>query len=409
MSVPQRYRALFVVVAIVVALAIAFVVARAVLGARAADVIHGSGTIEAVETDVAPKVQGRLAAIRVQDGERVRRGQVVAVLEQADPQLNLEQARATVDAAQAQVGVAATAYDLQRESFETTLGQAGEDVSIARARVGQAAETLGMERRTATLDVDDARSQLAASQSAFDHAAVDLKRETSLYSSGDVARQTVDDATDASNAATARLQAAHDQLATAQADLRTIQVRRYDVEASSEQQGQSMEALQNAEAQRRLIVQRQDQIAAARAQLAQARAQLGLAQDQVRETRLLAPFDGYAISHNFEVGDLVQPGAAVMTVGDLAHPYAYVYVSESDLPIVKTGMRADASIDGLPGRTFAGTVTEINDTAEFTPENVQTQEERIEYLVFRVKIQFTDTTGSLKPGLPIDVDIRVTP
>ena len=96
-----------------------------------------------------------------------------------------------------------------------------------------------------------------------------------------------------------------------------------------------------------------------------------------------------------------------MTVGDLAHPYVYVYVSETDLPHVRLGTRADLSIDGMPGRTFAGTVTEISNTAEFTPENVQTKQERIEYLVFRVKIQFTDTTGSLKPGLPADAVIAI--
>jgi len=38
---------------------------------------------------------------------------------------------------------------------------------------------------------------------------------------------------------------------------------------------------------------------------------------------------------------------------------------------------------------------------------VQTKQERIEYLVFRVKIQFADTTGTLKPGLPADAVIRV--
>ncbi len=96
----------------------------------------------------------------------------------------------------------------------------------------------------------------------------------------------------------------------------------------------------------------------------------------------------------------------MITVGDLVHPYVYVYVSESDLPRIKTGSRADVTIDGMPNRSFNGVVTEISNTAEFTPEDVQTKEERIEYLVFRVKIQLTDETGSLKPGLPADALIR---
>jgi ABC-type branched-subunit amino acid transport system ATPase component len=48
---------------------------------------------------------------------------------------------------------------------------------------------------------------------------------------------------------------------------------------------------------------------------------------------------------------LVQPGSAVMTVGDLTHPYVSVYVSETDLPHIRTGMRTEAVIDGMHGRT----------------------------------------------------------
>ena len=190
-------------------------------------------------------------------------------------------------------------------------------------------------------------------------------------------------------------------------NLSTVAVRQLDVTASREQHQQSLANLQNAEAEERLVAQRHAQLLAAQAALGQSRAALGLALDQVRETRLLAPFDGVVISQNFEVGDLVAPGAAVITVGDLAHPYVYVYVSETDLPKIKTGMHADVSIDGMPGHSFVGTITEISNTAEFTPEDVQTKEERIEYLVFRVKIQFTDPTGTLKPGLPADAVIRI--
>lgn len=406
MKAPHVPRALAIVLAVGFAFVLILAI-RTIVNLGRAGTIQASGTIEAVESDVAPKVQGRLVSLRVQDGAHVRRGQPVAILERVDPQLNLDQARANVEAAIAQVGVAQAAYDLQQDAYQTTLAQASEGVAISGSREGQAAENLGIETHTATLDVDQARAQLAAAQSSYDHANADLRRAKSLASTGDVAQQSLDDATDAYNAALSRLAAARDELATAVANQRNVQVRRYDLAASAQQRSQSVAVLQNAEAERRLVVQRHAQLVAAQAQLGQARAQLGLAQDQVRETQLLAPFDGFVISHNFEVGDLIEPGAAVMTIGDLVHPYAYVYIPESDLPRIKPGMSAEASIDGLPGRSFEGTITEINDTAEFTPENVQTQQERIEYLVFRVKIQFTDTTGLLKPGLPIDATIRV--
>ncbi|MGZ3517290.1 MAG: HlyD family secretion protein [Vulcanimicrobiaceae bacterium] len=369
--------------------------------------IEASGTIEVTQSDVSPKVGGRLVALRVKDGDPVKRGQVIAVLERLVPALNLDQARAGVAAALAQVAAAQAAYNLQKTTYTTTLSQANEGVSIAQSYLGQAGENLGIETNATSLAVDQALAQLAAAQSTYHHAEVNLVRARSLASTGDVPQQALDDAANQYASAGAQLQAAHDALALAQANRRNVQIRRLGVLASRSQQRQSVSALDSAKAEQEVTVQRHAQMLVAQGQLAQARAALGLAEDQVRETRITAPFDGYVISHNVEVGDLIGPGSAVMTIGDLTHPYVYVYVSETDVPRIKTGMRADVAVDGLPGRTFTGNVTQTGTTAEFTPENVQTKEQRIEYLVFRIRIQFTDTTGTLKPGLPVDATIHV--
>jgi HlyD family secretion protein len=403
---PERKRPWpLIVVAMVAAVALAAWIVVAHLPVPPG--IQASGVIEATESDLSPKVQGRLIDLRVHDGDRVRTGQVVAVLEQLDPGLGLAQAQANVAAAGAQAAAAQAAYDLQEATYATSLAQANEGVAIAHASLGQAGENLGIERPAAALAVDQAQAQLAAAQAADDHAHTDLARVRSLVATGDESQQALDDAVDADASGAAQLKAARDAVALAQANRRNVAIRQLGVRASRSQQGQSLAALAAAQAQADLVAQRRAQVAAALDQLAQARAALGLAQDQLRETQLTAPYDGYVISHDVEVGDLVQAGSAVITVGDLSHPYVNVYVSESDLPRVKSGARADVTIDGMPGRTFAGRVTEISNTAEFTPENVQTKEERIEYLVFRVKIQFTDDTGSLKPGLPADAVIHV--
>jgi HlyD family secretion protein len=389
---------LVIAAAIIAALIAGFIVSRM----RPVGAIEGSGTIEATESDLSPKVQGRLVALRVRDGDRVRKGQVLALLEQRNPKLNLDQARANVASALAQVAAAQAAYDLQKSTYATTLAQAGEGVSIAQSNLGQAGENLGIETRAASLAVDQAQAQLAAAESTYKHAETNLSRARNLAGTGDIPQRALDDATNERATAAAQLRAARDALALAEANRRNVKIRELGVRASRSQSRQSIASLESAKAGEQLVTQRRAQVLTAQAQLAQARAALALAQDQVGETQIVSPFDGYVVSHNFEVGNLIQPGSAVLTVGDLAHPYLNVYISESNLPHVKTGMNADVTIDGMPGRTFTGTVTEISNTAEFTPENVQTKQERIEYLVFRVKIQFSDTTGTLKPGLPAD-------
>ena len=373
----------------------------------ASPAIHASGTIEATEADVSPKVQGRLIALRVRDGAVVRKGEAIALLEQTTPTLTAEQAHANVAAAQAQVTAAQAAYDLQSSAYQTQVDQATEGVEIAQANVGQAGETLGIETHAASLQIDQARAQLASARSTYERAKVELARSKSLAASGDVPQRTLDDATAQYQAAAAQLQVAQDAVSLAQANERNVRIRELGVQSSRSQHLQSVSALRAAQDQQQMVSQRRAQLLAAKAQLAQARAAAGLAGDQLSETQMRAPFDGFIVSHNFEVGDLISPGAAVMTIADLRHPYLYVYVNETDIPRIKTGIRADVTIDGMPNRTFTGRVTEIGSSAEFTPENVQTREQRIEYLVFRVKIQFADTSGTLKPGLPADAVFHV--
>lgn len=322
------------------------------------NLIVASGTIEATESDVTPKVQGRLVALRVNDGDNVRKGEVLAILDRVQPELGVDQALASLQSAKQQV-------------------------AVSGARLRQAGQNLSVTADTVSLGIDQARAQLASAQSDYSLASTNLSRAQSLVDTGDEPRQTLDDSRNAYATAVAQLKAARDALTLARANQRNVTVRALDVRTTRLQRAQAAAAL------------------------AQAEAALGLARYQVRETRLVAPYDGFVISHNFEVGDLIQPGSPVLTVGDLVHPYVYVYVSETDLPRIKPGTRADVSLDGLPGHTFTGYVTEISNTAEFTPENVQTREQRIEYLVFRVKIQFTDRSGLLKPGLPVDAVIHV--
>ena len=397
----HRRESIVAVVVVALVLLIALLV-----GHRAPNGIAASGTIEATQSDVASKVEGRLTQLRVHDGEAVHKGQVLAVLESLDPTLKLEQARAALRAAQAQVAAARAAYRLQDANYAATLDQAGEGVAIARSNVGTANETYGIERRATALALDQAQAQLLSAQATYARTKLDYERDRNLVATGDIAKQVLDDARNAYASAAAQLQAQNDAVALARANLRNVQIRRFGVLASRSQQGQAQASFQSAKAEHELVRQRAAQLADAKAQVAQARAQVGLALDQLHETDLVAPFDGVVLSHNFEVGDLIEPGAAVMTIGDLLHPYLYVYVSETDLPHIKTGMAADATVDGMPGKVFHGKVTEIATDAEFTPENVQTKAERIDYLVFRVKIQFTDTSGTLKPGLPADAVIH---
>ena len=71
---------------------------------------------------------------------------------------------------------------------------------------------------------------------------------------------------------------------------------------------------------------------------------------------------------------------------------------------VQPGQTVHAVLDAYPGTEFVGRVVALSTKAEFTPRVALTEKERAD-LLFGVKIEFADTTGMLKAGLPITVHI----
>lgn len=150
---------------------------------------------------------------------------------------------------------------------------------------------------------------------------------------------------------------------------------------------------------------RKDAVAAARARVEVARAALALAETQLANTRLLAPFAGVVLSHNIEAGEFVSAGTPVITAADLAHVWVRAYVNQTDLGRLCHGQPAEVRTDTFPDKTYNGTVGFISSEAEFTPKTVQTEKERVK-LVFRVKIDLENPADELKPGMPADVTLR---
>ena len=140
------------------------------------------------------------------------------------------------------------------------------------------------------------------------------------------------------------------------------------------------------------------------AQLRQTRAALAASQDRLRDMVITAPVSGVVLRKNSEAGETVAAGAAVYSLGDLENPWIRVYVKEDKLGLVKLGQKAEVMTDSFPNKTYLGIVTMISSEAEFTPKNVQTQEERVK-LVFALKVSVKNENEELKPGMPADVKI----
>ena len=139
---------------------------------------------------------------------------------------------------------------------------------------------------------------------------------------------------------------------------------------------------------------RVEQLAAARAQLAEVDAQL-------RELTVYAPTNCVLETLSVKVGDVVAPNREVATLLLVDHLWVRVFVPETWLGRVKLGETVTLRVDAFPGRDFKGVIEQIARTAEFTPRNVQTVEERVKQ-VFGVKIRLENKDGDLRAGMAVD-------
>ncbi len=140
------------------------------------------------------------------------------------------------------------------------------------------------------------------------------------------------------------------------------------------------------------------------AQIRQSDAALRTSEVRLRDAVLYAPVSGVVLRKNVEAGETVPVGTPIFTIGDLENPWIKVYVKEDKLGLVKLGQSAEVSVDSYPAKKYVGKVIYISSEAEFTPKNVQTQEERVK-LVFGVKVKVQNQNNELKPGMPADVRI----
>lgn len=129
---------------------------------------------------------------------------------------------------------------------------------------------------------------------------------------------------------------------------------------------------------------------------------------QIDKMAIRSPLDGIVARRSVRVGEVASPGGTLMVVADLSHVDLTLYVPEKEIGRVRVGQKVEVQVDSFPKEVFPGEVTFIATKAEFTPRNVQTQKDR-QNLVFAVKVRIPNPDQRLKPGMPADATIVLSP
>ena len=344
-------------------------------------VIPLSGRIEADEATVSSKLPGRILELRVHEGDAVKAGDVIAVLDDEQVRAREEQAQAAL----MRVEAGAVAAREQVAVMQEQLRQAQLNTDLAKG------DTAGRAQQ-AEAELSAAEANLAQQQASLQLALFDRDAYQKLAQSGAVSERqarlavsTADQQTAAVQAAQRRVEAARGVLATARANLATPDIREAAVSTL-----------------RRQLVQQQAEVASAAAQIEQARAQLAEAQANRGDLTIKAPFDGTVATRAAEVGEVVGAGTPIVSLIDLQRAYLRGFVPEGQIGTVKAGQTARVFLDSNPTQGIEATVSRIDPQATFTPENTYFREDRVKQVV-GVKLQLKGAFGFAKPGMPAEI------
>ncbi|MEA3351325.1 MAG: efflux RND transporter periplasmic adaptor subunit [Chloroflexota bacterium] len=428
-------------------LTLVFMLAACTLGTESADeAIQASGTIEAVEVTIAAEKGGQIAEVWVNEGDKVQQDdplfrledkildsqlhQAESALAVAQAHYNLvaaglteEQQQASIAAANLEVISAQQALDSLYKNNDLALAQAQKAIADAEKVIDDTQRKLDNYARTAPqADIDQAFANMVLAKDKLDDAIEDFedkedKPEDNLQRAAYLSKKAqAQKDYDAAVRLYNNLSGTGDELdiAQAEADLAIAQASLTDAQQDYEtlQAGPDPDDVALAEAQ---IKYAQTQLALAKVEsptkeeLAVAQAQVDAASTNLEAVQVLidklivsAPISGTVTTRNVETGEVIQPGLATMTISQMDELTVTVYIPENQYGKINLGDSARLKVDSFPLKNFDAAVTRIADQAEYTPRNVQTQEER-QTTVYAVELSVDDPELKLKPGMPTDV------
>jgi HlyD family secretion protein len=337
-----------------------------------------SGSVQTESVAVGSQTGGRVVEVDVAAGSTVRRGSVVVRL---DPGL----LGAEYDQARAQARQAAERLaELENGNLPTEIARARAQSVQAAAQYHQTVAQSGPQTADQAAAIHDAEAALVLAQISF-------ARTQSLVSTGDLSQATLDQARAGYVQAQARLaqtRASYANVVNAQ-----LAGERASARANAQAQSENYQTVRAGP--------RSEEIAQAQAALAASEAVIAYDRKRLDETVITSPAAGLVASFNLHPGDLLGANEEAAIIDTFADPYAYIYASQRDLASLDRGthLRVVSDTGGAP---YDGVVVAFDRSAQFTPQNVETADQRAD-LVYGVKVSIRDPQHRLLSGTTVTV------
>jgi HlyD family secretion protein len=313
------------------------------------------GTVDANQVIISPQVQGRLSKLLVDEGSKVKQGDLIAILDPAELEAQARAAAATIDSLRSQVSAS-------QATREATQGSTTSSVSNAQARL------------------QSARAQLVQAEATLQRVESDSERTIELAKSGVASEQDRVQAESNLKAQQATVQSLKDQVTAADADLSMAIANTHQAHAA------------------------QSTVQSTRAQLANAESQLKAAEVRLGYTKIYAPVTGTVSVRAAREGEVLNPGQPIVTIVDFGDTWVRAAVPETNADHIFQGQTLKVRLAG--GTETSGKVFFKSPEADFaTQRDVSRRKRDIRTIVLKVRLN--NPNGAYVPGMTADV--LVTP
>jgi len=316
------------------------------------DLIRTSGTVEGIEVNINSRILGRISTIHCDEGDTVNKGDVLLQLADEDLLAKVNLAKATLEKVKTEVLVASSRVENMQAAIENV-----------------------------EADIHAAEADLQNAESRQKDAERHLQQMNTLYKINAVARESLDSAVTAHDAAVAGVKAAQAKIAAEKARQKEVMAQKDMTE---------------------------NQLLSAKAGVHQAESDLEYQQAVYAETVIRSPISGTVVYKALRVGEAVSPGMTILTIVNLNRLTVRIDLDESSLGSIRIGNRALIQASGNPELSAEGVVAAINQYADFATQRDVTGG-RQDIKTFRVTLDFTDDSRKFHPGMTVSVQINNAP
>lgn len=358
------------------------------------------GTAEMEQIDISAEAAGVIKEISAAEGMSINKDTVIAVIYSPESEIRSQQAELSRQSA-------------SNELEKINIGTREEEIAAQKAVVGQLAaqkDAAANAYNQGQNAIDQGMSLLkqaennaASAEETYRFKKKAYQDSLALFQGGSLSKQELDTAEFNMNIAKKAYENAVAAIETAKSQLASSRTQLNILKAQMQGAAQQLEA-----ANQKLLMLKNGAVettkTAAELGLKQAETNYELTKLVLEKTEVKSTIPGVINSINYSVGEYVLAGSPLATLSNPNNVWVKIYVPEQLLPQIKLNQEVTLRSDFVK-KVFKGKISHISSTAEYTPMNIITKEDR-ERLVYAVKVQIADNNDEIKAGMLLDVQLK---